>query len=38
MRIRKAREAAAAAEYAADVRAQAERQAERCVCSAAGLV
>ena len=31
MRIKKAREAAAAEEYAADVRAQAERQAERCV-------
>ena len=30
MRIKKAREAAAAEEYAADVRAQAERQAERC--------
>jgi hypothetical protein len=33
MRIKKAREAAAAEEYAADVRAQAERQAERCVSS-----
>lgn len=30
MRIRKAREAAAAEDYAADVRAQAERQTERC--------
>jgi hypothetical protein len=31
MRIKKAREAAAAEEYAADVRKQAERAAERCV-------
>jgi hypothetical protein len=30
MRIKKAREAAAAEEYAADVRKQAERAAERC--------
>jgi hypothetical protein len=30
MRIRKAREAAAAETYAADVRAQAERQVDRC--------
>jgi hypothetical protein len=37
MRIKKAREAAAAEEYAADVRAQAERQAERCVCALLGL-
>jgi hypothetical protein len=37
MRIKKAREAAAAEEYAADVRAQAERQAERCVSSFARL-